>query len=79
MELLITFGKDQQQARGLHKLNFYEVEEIFDFLIIKQFMASINLAEEQAHSLEGASAIVSLRQQCYETFQEKIQRVISGW
>jgi hypothetical protein len=45
MELLITLGKDQQQARGLHKLNFYEVEEIFDFLIIKQFMASINLAE----------------------------------
>ena len=79
MELLITLGKDQQQARGLHKLNFYEVEEIFDFLIIEQFMASINLAEEQACGLEGGTTIVSLRQQSYEAFQEKIQRVISGW
>lgn len=79
MELFITLGKDQQQGRGLHELNFYEVEEIFDFLIIEQFIASINLAEEQAHGLEGASTIASLRQQSYETFQEKIQKVIRAW
>ncbi|WP_454997945.1 hypothetical protein [Capnocytophaga granulosa] len=76
MELFIILGKGQQQGRGLHELNFYEAEEIFDFLIIEQFMASINLAEEQACGLEGGTTIVSLRQQCYETFQEKIQKVI---
>jgi hypothetical protein len=79
MELFIILGKGQQQGRGLYELNFYEVEEIFDFLIIEQFMASINLAEEQAHGLEGASTIASLRQQSYETFQEKIQKVIRAW
>lgn len=54
MELFIILGKGQQQGRGLHELNFYEVEEIFDSLIIEEFMASINLAEEQACGLEGA-------------------------
>ncbi|WP_157231239.1 MULTISPECIES: hypothetical protein [Capnocytophaga] len=54
MELFIILGKGQQQGRGLHELNFYEVQEIFDFLIIEQFMASINLAEEQACGLEAA-------------------------
>ena len=38
-------------------------------------MASINLAEEQACGLEGGTTIVSLRQQSYEAFQEKIQKV----
>lgn len=79
MELFITLGKDQQQGRGLHELNFYEVEEIFDFLIIEQFIASINLAEEQVCGLKGVTTIVSLRQQCYEAFQEKIQKVIRAW
>ena len=46
MELFIILGKGQQQGRGLHEQNFYEAEEIFDFLIIEQFMAAINLAEE---------------------------------
>ena len=54
MELFIILCKGQQQGRGLHELNFYEVQEIFDFLIIEQFMASINLAEEQACGLEAA-------------------------
>lgn len=54
MQLLITLGKGQQQGRGLHELNFYEAEEIFDFLIVERFIASINLAEEQAHGLEAA-------------------------
>ena len=68
MELFIILGKGQQQGRGLHELNFYEVQEIFDFLIIEQFITSINLAEKQACGLEGATTMVSLHQQCYEAF-----------
>lgn len=69
MELFIILGKGQQQGRGLHKLNFYEVEEIFDFLIIEQFMDSINLAEEQVHGLEGASAISPYANSAMKPFQ----------
>ena len=76
MELFIILGKGQQQGRGLHELNFYEVQEIFDFLIIEQFMASINLAEEQACGLEGASAISPYANSAMKLFQEKIQKVI---